>query len=158
MFIVFGWGTSVGYAEAYEEKAEKKKTEEKDSIENSLKFVQIARVENQHYLVDVSSLGRVSSSQSISISAEVQGILRAGAVSLKKGVSFRRGQVLFKVSSSDAALLLKARKSGYLTLIATTLPDLKIDYPDHYEVWKLFFDNIEMDRPILPCRQFLILN
>lgn len=150
MIISFSAGVAVGGSEQVELKAKEKEENEKDSIKNAVKYVKTAMVKNQSYLLDVNSLGRVNSSQSISVSSEVQGVLIAGSVKLKKGVSFKRGQVLFKVNNNDAALLLKARKSGYLTLLANSLPDIKIDFPQDYEVWKLFFDNVDMDRPIPP--------
>ncbi len=129
-------------------KPEEEKEEKK--LESTVKFVRAATVQNQAYQVEINSLGRVSSSQAISIGSEVQGILRAGSVKLKKGASFRSGDVLFRINNGDAALMLKARKSSYLTLLATTLPDIKIDYPEHYEVWKLFFDKLDMDQPFPP--------
>jgi len=150
MVLSFVAGAGFGASEQVELKAKEKEESENDSIKNAVKFVQTSLVKNQSYLLDVNSLGRVNSSQSISVSSEVQGILISGSVKLKKGVSFKRGQVLFKVNNNDASLLLKARKSSYLTLLANSLPDIKIDFPEDYEVWKLFFDNVDMDRPIPP--------
>lgn len=115
-----------------------------------LKFVSTDKVKNQSYLVNVNALGRVTSSQAISISSEVQGKLRQGSVRLKKGTSFRKGQTLFSISNSDAALMLKSRKSTYLNLIANALPDIKLDYPNDFEVWNLFFNAIDVDRGLPP--------
>jgi len=115
-----------------------------------LKYVRIELAKMQSYGADIEGLGRVSSSQAIGVMSEVQGALQSGEVDLKKGASFVKGQVLFSVNSRDASLLLAARKSNYLTLLANILPDIKIDYTDHYEVWKLFFDNIEIEGPLPP--------
>ena len=125
---------------------------ETDSSEETtkLKFVKTDLFKAQTYGAAIQGLGRVSSSQAVSVTSEVQGALQAGEIILKKGSSFSKGQLLFRVNSSDAALLLAARKSTYLTLLANILPDLKVDYPDHYEVWKLFFDNIDIEEQLPP--------
>ena len=125
---------------------------ETDSSEETtkLKFVKTDRFKAQTYGAAIQGLGRVSSSQAVSVTSEVQGALQAGEIILKKGSSFSKGQLLFRVNSSDAALLLAARKSTYLTLLANILPDLKVDYPDHFEVWKLFFDNIDIEGQLPP--------
>ena len=125
---------------------------ETDSSEETtkLKFVKTDLFKAQTYGAAIQGLGRVSSSQAVSVTSEVQGALQAGEIILKKGSSFSKGQLLFRVNSSDAALLLAARKSTYLTLLANILPDLKVDYPDHYEVWKLFFDNIDIEGQLPP--------
>jgi len=115
-----------------------------------LKYVKIELAKVQSYGADIEGLGRVSSSQAIGVMSEVQGALQAGEVDLKKGSSFVKGQILFSVNSRDASLLLAARKSNYLTLLANILPDIKIDYPDHYAVWKLFFDNVEIEGQLPP--------
>ncbi len=123
-----------------------------DSSEETtkLKFVKTDLFKAQTFGAAIQGLGRVSSSQAVSVTSEVQGALQAGEIILKKGSSFSKGQLLFRVNSSDAALLLAARKSTYLTLLANILPDLKVDYPDHYEVWKLFFDNIDIEGQLPP--------
>ncbi len=125
---------------------------ETDSSEETtkLKFVKTDLFKAQTYGAAIQGLGRVSSSQAVSVTSEVQGALQSGEIILKKGSSFSKGQLLFRVNSSDAALLLAARKSTYLTLLANILPDLKVDYPDHYEVWKLFFDNIDIEGQLPP--------
>lgn len=147
-FFVIGMG--VGAMDAINNPDKYANKKGKDSTGIEIKYVKTTDVVNQNYQVDVTTLGRVNSSQAISVSSEVQGVLRPGSVQLKKGNSFRKGQVLFRVNNGDAALLLKARKSGYLTLLANTLPDIKIDYEPHYEVWKLFFDNIDVDKSLPP--------
>lgn len=146
---LLGFNGGVSDALAHPAKYDEKK--KKDIvIATPVKFLKTRTVKNQAYQVNVSGLGRVHSSQAITISAEVQGVLRKGTVRLKKGTSFKKGQVLFSVNNGDAALMLKARKSSYLNLLATTLPDIKLDYSEHYEVWKMFFDAIDLDRNLPP--------
>lgn len=150
MVLVYMWGVSAGAMMAAGGEWPQPGTSDSTTTEDPIKFVKAAPVENRNYLVEVSSLGRVSSAQAISLAAEVQGVLKAGSIGLKKGNSFRKGQVLFRIENSDAHLLLKSRKSSYLTILANTLPDIKIDYPEHYEVWLLFFESVDLDKPLPP--------
>ena len=78
-----------------------------------LKFVNTETVKLQTYASEIEALGRVNSTQAISVMAEVQGILLSGNLPLKKGTSFTKGQVLFGVNSNDASLLIaKVIKQG----------------------------------------------
>jgi len=49
-------------------------------------------------------------------------------------------------------LALKARKSSFLNLVASVLPDIKIDFSDNATSWAGFLDNIDLDKslPELP--------
>jgi len=96
--------------------------------------------------------GRVVSGSEVLLVAESSGKIEPGAVALRKGSSFQKGQLLATIYMDEAELALKARKSRFLTMITTLLPDLKVDYPDSYDSFRLFFDHIQMDQelPELP--------
>lgn len=148
-------GKATGQSSEKEALVEDETVNSDTNIGPKLKFVATKTAKIQTYHVEIEALGRVSSTQAISVMAEVQGTLQQRDVILKKGSSFSKGQVLFSVNNSDASLLITARKSNFLTLLANILPDIKIDYPDHYAVWKMFFDNIEMERPLPPIPPLL---
>tara|TARA_R110001592_G_scaffold20091_4_gene81954 strand:+ start:1999 stop:3123 length:1125 start_codon:yes stop_codon:yes gene_type:complete len=122
-----------------------------DSGDNNT-YVKVHKVKNDTVNIFVTGFGRVSSSRNITLSAEVQGVLLSGGVDLKAGQSFSQGQLLFKINDKEAQLSLKARKSGFLNLMASVLPDIKIDYPDNVTSWAGFLDNIDLDKdlPELP--------
>lgn len=122
------------------------------SAGDNKKYVKVHKVENDTVDIFVTGFGRVSSSRNITLSAEVQGVLLSGGVDLKAGQSFSQGQLLFKINDKEAQLALKARKSGFLNLMASVLPDIKIDYPDNVTSWAGFLDNIDLDKtlPELP--------
>jgi multidrug efflux pump subunit AcrA (membrane-fusion protein) len=116
------------------------------------KYVKVHEVKNDTVDIFVTGFGRVSSSRNITLSAEVQGVLLSGGVDLKAGQSFSQGQLLFKINDKEAQLALKARKSGFLNLMASVLPDIKIDFSDNVTAWSGFLDNIDLDNslPDLP--------
>jgi len=84
--------------------------------------------------------------------SETSGKIEQGEVALRKGTSFRKGELLATIYKDEAELALKARKSRFLTTITTMLPDMKVDYSGNYEAFRGFFNSIDMDEdlPELP--------
>jgi membrane fusion protein, multidrug efflux system len=96
--------------------------------------------------------GRVVTSSEVILVAEASGRVEPGEVPLRKGSSFKKGQLLATIYKDEVELALKARKSRFLTTITTMLPDIKIDFPGRYEDFLHFFNTIDMDHdlPALP--------
>lgn len=96
--------------------------------------------------------GRVSSLENVNLSAEVSGKILAGDVPLKEGQSFKKGDLLLRIYSEDMQAALQSLRSSYLQLVSSSLPDLKIDYPEDYAKWSAFFNSIDINRtmPALP--------
>lgn len=118
----------------------------------SRKYVQATPVVYRDTVTYITASGRVNAKNDFNLAAEVQGKILAGNVVLKKGQSFKQGDLLLRIYSEEAALALKARKSRYLTLLANLLPDLKVDFPSEYDKWLSFFDQVQLDKklPDLP--------
>jgi len=92
--------------------------------------------------------GRVVASHDVLLVAEAAGKIEQGVVPLKKGTSFRKGQLLASIYKDEAELALKARKSNFLNLLSNILPDLKIDYPDEYQTYYHYFTSISFDKEL----------
>ena len=116
------------------------------------KYVKVHKISNDTVDIFIEGFGRVASSRNINVSSEVQGVLQAGGVLLKPGQSFSQGQLLFKINNNEAQLALKARKSGFLNIVATIIPDIKIDFPNNSKAWEDFLNNIDLGKnlPELP--------
>ena len=126
--------------------------EKKARATRDIRYVRTkAAVIGNHAYV-IRSNGRVGSSRNVMLISEVQGKLLPGQVSLKAGTSFTQGQLLCKIDDTEAGLKMQARKSNYLTMLATAIPDLKMDYPKSYSKWEKFFESIDVadDLPDLP--------
>lgn len=100
----------------------------------------------------IEAFGRVGSSQQINVIAEVGGKLLRGSVALKKGQSFRKGQLLCRIDDVEENLDLQARKSSFLHTLASILPDIRIDFASSFGDWQAYFDSIKLDErlPALP--------
>jgi multidrug efflux pump subunit AcrA (membrane-fusion protein) len=128
---------------------EKFELDEASKKESSVRYVKILTADPTANNIIIEGSGRISTSQKVDISAEVQGLLIQSGNTIKPGVSFRKGQMLYSIRNNDARLLLQARKSSFMNLIANALPDLKLDYSNNYENWKNFFESIDVDK-VLP--------
>ena len=102
----------------------------------------------------VQAKGRVVSSAEVDLVSEAAGRIESGDVPLKKGQSFKKGQILFTIYKDEAELALKAQKSRFLNTVANLLPDIHIDYPENEAAFKSFFDTIEIDQPLPPLPKF----
>ena len=114
------------------------------------RYVKVEPVKYSSIASSVSEPGRLSSIAEIDIVAEASGKIEAGSVALKRGASFSKGDVLFKVYPDEAILSLKARKSQYQNILASIIPDLVIDFPDAEEAFTEFFSSINVDKPLPP--------
>ena len=84
------------------------------------------QAENKIETLKVVGFGTISSFNSVDISSEAQGQLNKGKHNLKPGTNFRRGDLLFKINDTEAQYNLRARKSGFINILASLLPNLKM--------------------------------
>ena len=142
--------SGVSYGEANAEEIRSSKTKQIE-VANTKKYASVVYLKNDTAPIKVNGSGRVIPGTIINISSEVQGLLNS-AIDLKKGTSFKKGQLLFQIRDTDAKLLLAARKSGYLSALTQILPDIATDFPDQFDKWNDFFNSINVDQfiPSLP--------
>ena len=148
LFIVgsISYESGVSYGEYNAEEIRASKIKNVSAVVSS-KFANVQVVLNKAYPVIVSGSGRVRAGTMINISSEVQGLLNS-PISLKKGTSFKKGDLIFKIRDTDAKLSLAARKSNYLSQWTSVLPDLATDHSKQYDKWYNFFNSITVDQPL----------
>ena len=125
----------------------KTKTPEKEKTEVK-RYVKAEPVKYSDIKSSIKTTGRVASQNYVDLSSEVQGKILRGKVSMKKGESFKKGQLLVRIYSAEASLALQARKSRFMNSVANLLPDFKIDFKDSYENWLKFFDETKINKKI----------
>lgn len=111
-----------------------------------------AMVENKTEIMNVGGFGTITSFNAVDLACEVQGKLTAGKHNLKPGVKFKKGDLLFKINDTDAQYSLRARKSSFITIIANLLPDLRTDFPEEFDKWNNYINDIKLNEnlPQLP--------
>ena len=116
---------------------------------NSLTSVYIELVKNDSNKIEIERNGKLQSSNRISIISEVQGIKKKNRnKSFKEGERFNKDETLIKINSDEFNSTVKQSRSELKNLIASVLPDIKIDYAENFNNWKNYFDNLSVEEPI----------
>jgi multidrug efflux pump subunit AcrA (membrane-fusion protein) len=127
-----------GMAEPAEEK-------QKEEIKLYVKTEKVVYSTNSANIVET---GRLSSQQSVDLSAEVQGMILSGNVILKEGTRFNKGNLIVRIFDEEAKNNLKASKSRFMHSLAGILPDIRIDFPESFQKYQDFFNSIKIDKPL----------
>lgn len=98
----------------------------------------------------VSHQGRISSYETVTLSAEVSGRIMQGNIAFKEGERFNKGDLLIRIYDDDIKASLTASKSNFLQKLSAILPDLKIDFPREYDKWNVFLNSIKVHAPLPP--------
>lgn len=102
----------------------------------------------------IKSHGRVNAINKIDISAEVSGKIFKGNIELRVGESFKKGDLLFKIDNRIQSFNLSSKKSDFISLVASQLPDLQIDFTSEYEKWNTFYKSITVNDPLPRLPEF----
>ena len=112
--------------------------------------VKLKTVKYQNYSTTIEALGKVVSSSPIDIVSEVSGRILKGDVTLRTAMPFQKGALLFAVDKQETVLNLKSQRSNFQNAIAMMLADLKLDFPNEFDKWNNYFQNINIDRSLTP--------
>ncbi|GJM60711.1 efflux RND transporter periplasmic adaptor subunit [Persicobacter diffluens] len=103
----------------------------------------------------VSATGRLKAVDRYEIFAQVDGQLKASARNFREGKLYRKGQLMLEIDRREFEMSLLAQKSDFITQVTAVLPDLKVDYPAAYPLWKAYLQKVDVHRslPALPESQ-----
>ncbi|MFO7847346.1 MAG: efflux RND transporter periplasmic adaptor subunit [Balneolaceae bacterium] len=103
----------------------------------------------------ISFTGRVIPYDQYDIYSEVTGIFEEGARGFKTGTEFSRGETLIRVNDEEERQQIQSARHEFAALISQLLPDISIDYPDHYDNWEQYLDNFDASESLSPLPQVL---
>lgn len=114
------------------------------------KLVAVQEVKTHEIPLKIHVNGRLKALNRMEIYPEVNGILLS--TSFREGASFGAGDIIARLDSKEFELQLQSQKSSLISLLAQSLPDMAVDYPDAYSSWKSFAASIRSDAslPSLP--------
>ena len=125
--------------------ARESEDKEREAVILHVKAQKVEYKENTAHIVE---MGRLASQQTVDLSAEVQGQIFSGVVTLREGSQFKKGDLLISIFDEEAKNNLKASKSRFMNGIAGILPDIKIDFPESYNKYESFFNSIRINDPL----------
>lgn len=114
------------------------------NIKEEIKIVYLPtkKVENYHHTLSLTSHGQVNPYASVVISSEVQGMLLKGNIEMKEGISFRKGDVLYRIDNQESFYTFAARRSGLVNMILNIIPDIELDFPSEKDKWLDFMNEM----------------
>lgn len=112
--------------------------------------VQARAIQNGTNPATISFTGKLEARKRIEIYAEVQGRFVSADHPFKEGVSFNKNEVLVQIDKREAEYNLRSQKSNLKNNITKMLPDLKIDYPEHFDRWQTYLEHIDLNKPVAP--------
>jgi multidrug efflux pump subunit AcrA (membrane-fusion protein) len=100
--------------------------------------------------VDIIESGTLSAKHKVVLFTEVQGILKPQSKEFRPGVRFKKGEVILDLENDEERANLASQKSNLQNLIASILPDLRLDYPESFDVWEAYLSEFSVEKPIAP--------
>ncbi len=123
-------------------------------MEKVIQNVYIDTVENKSIPIIIPATGTVIAKERLELYAEVQGLFAQSAHDFKVGQRYERGQTLISIDASEYRASVQSTKSNLYNLIASIMPDLRLDYPDAFPKWQQYLNDFEMDGPTPPLPEF----
>ena len=120
----------------------KKEDTEGTKEEKSTLYVPTSTVKNSMKTISLISYGQISPHTELLVSFEVQGKLERGNVTMKPGVNFKKGQILYRINNTEAFYTLSSRKSSFANLILSAMPDIEMDFPSEKDKWLAFLEDL----------------
>lgn len=105
-------------------------------------YLPVKEVKNFQHTLTLTSHGQVNPYASIVISSEVQGMLMKGNVEMKEGISFKKGDVLYRINNEESFYTFAARRSALVNMILNIIPDLELDFPKEKDKWVDFMNEL----------------
>jgi len=110
----------------------------KQKIEKIVKAAFVDSVTNTSIPIYISANGNLIAKNRVQLFSEVQGVLQLTGKEFKPGVTYQKGQTILKINSDEHFANLQAQKSNLQNLIASIMPDIRLDYPDTFKKWSTY--------------------
>ncbi|KAB1153156.1 HlyD family efflux transporter periplasmic adaptor subunit [Tenacibaculum aiptasiae] len=114
------------------------------------KTVFVKEVKNGDVAIDISANGNLVAKNKVDIYSEVQGVLQTTGKDFRVGVSYKKGQTLLKINNQEFYASIQSQRSSLQNLIASIMPDMRLDYPDSFESWNTYLKNFDINKTVQP--------
>lgn len=118
-------------------------------VQRSIKTVFVDSVQNTSVPIIIESNGNLIAKNRVELYSEVQGVLRSSSKPFKPGQLFKKGQSLLRLDDTEFYSSVKAQKSEFYNLLAATIPDLNLDFPEVAPKWRNYLNSLDVNK-VLP--------
>lgn len=123
------------------------KTDKRPKPQKVVKTVFVDTVKNGTVPIVIPANGNLVAKERVELFAEVQGVFKKGSRLFRTGQEYRKGEVLIKIDASEYYASVQSAKSNLYNLITSIMPDLQLDYPEHFEKWQNYLANFDLSKP-----------
>tara|TARA_B100001173_G_scaffold106253_1_gene92040 strand:+ start:10753 stop:11862 length:1110 start_codon:yes stop_codon:yes gene_type:complete len=123
-----------------------KETESYNNNTNITHSVRTIEIENSSNPISVKVNGRLSAKYKVDLFSEVQGTINNINKDLKVGQSYIKGEAIIKINSKEFLATVKQNRSQLQNMVASVLPDIKLDFKNNYENWELYFKSFDIKK------------
>ena len=113
-------------------------------------IVPVQTIKNDKIDLTLSVIGNLEARDKVEVYAEVTGILKSSRKQFLEGVSFSKGEKLLSIQDDKYRAEVYAKRSSFMTEIASVLPDLKFDYPESYSAWEQYLKELDVEKQLAP--------
>ncbi|MEN1785503.1 MAG: HlyD family efflux transporter periplasmic adaptor subunit, partial [Bacteroidota bacterium] len=124
----------------------KSKKDRRPKPQKVIKTVFVDTVQNSTVPITVPSNGTLVAKERVALFAEVQGVFRKGSKPFKPGQIYKKGALLIRIDAAEYLASVRAAKSDYYNLLASIMPDLRLDYPEHYDKWQAYLAAFDLEK------------
>ena len=114
------------------------------------KPIAVKTVKNATIPVVVKTNGQVTALNKFELFSEVQGIFEQSDKLFRPGQAFKKDETLVKINNEEFVANLKSAKSEFYNLLISILPDIRLDYPEHFEKWNTYIEEFSVHESLQP--------
>ncbi len=126
----------------------------KPKVEKVIKTVFVKTVKNETVPLIIPASGNLTAKNRFELYAEVQGIFENSSHDFKPGQFYKKGETLIRINSNEYFASVQAAKSNLYNLITSIIPDMRLDFPEHFEVWDNYLKNFDINKTTPPLPEF----
>ena len=112
----------------------------------SSKLVSVIDVKNSINPIMLEVDGRISSKNKIQLYSEVPGTINYNGNSFAEGNKFRKGELIYSINEDEFLSSVKQSRSELQNLVASILPDIKIDFKNNFSEWEKYFTDFDINK------------
>lgn len=107
-------------------------------------------VQSENKTISIPIGGRLKAENRLEIFPEVQGKVLGSEKPFREGVEFLQDEPLIRLDSDEARLQLYASRSSFQSLVASLLPDIRLDYPETLAEFEEWFNGLNPEQSLPP--------
>jgi membrane fusion protein, multidrug efflux system len=143
--IVLGLVLMVGGVVTCNKLKSSKAETERSTPASQARMVRTLVAQNGPVQLSIPVTGRLRAMDRMVITAEVGGTVQRTGKDFREGVSFRQGEVLFRIDNGEVRAQVNAQQSAFIRGLVQLVPDMRIDLPDVAAKWEAYLKSVPVE-------------